>query len=382
MKGKLNHRIAVYTGTFDPIHLGHLDIIARGSLIFDKLVIGVGINPDKAPFFSLEERVDLIRKSIEPYPNVSVEGFENLAVNYVRAIGAGTMLRGLRTTSDMENEFTMSLMNHNLDPEIQTVFLMAKEPYSHVSSTLLRQIATFGGHLHKFLPPDVHNDSPKAATPLAPVSLEMRGDIYMARKMYREAIETYKSAEPTAVLVNKTGIAYHQLLDLDNARKYYEKALKLNPEYSEAVNNLGTVYYAKKNYRRAATQYKRALRLAPKSASIHSNLGTAYFARKNYDQAMTEYEVALTLDPGVFEHHSSAGVLLQERTVEERAKFHYFQAKLYAKQGMVEQALLSLRKALEEGLKERDKIGADADFAKIRDLPEFKEILAAQQRVL
>lgn len=229
---------------------------------------------------------------------------------------------------------------------------------------------------------DVHNDPQKSATQAAPVSIEMRGDIYMARKMYREALETYKSGEQSAVLVNKTGIAYHQLLDLDNAKKYYEKALKINPQYSEAVNNLGTVYYAKKNYRRAVTQYKRALRLSPQSASIHSNLGTAYFARKNYDLAMKEYETAMTIDPQVFEHRSSTGVLLQERTVEERAKFHYFQAKLYAKQGMVEQALLSLRKALEEGLKERDKIVDDSDFAKIRELPEFKEILAAQQRVL
>jgi pantetheine-phosphate adenylyltransferase len=153
MSRTLDHRIAVYTGTFDPVHHGHMDIISRGSAIFDRLIVGVGTNPEKTPFFNLEERVDLVRKVIAPYPNVSVRPFHGLAVAFVREVGAAVMLRGLRTTSDMENEFTMSLMNLSLDPEIETVFLMAKEAYSHVSSTLLRQIATFGGNLGKFLPP-------------------------------------------------------------------------------------------------------------------------------------------------------------------------------------------------------------------------------------
>jgi pantetheine-phosphate adenylyltransferase len=155
MGNKLDHRVAVYTGTFDPVHLGHLGLIARGCRIFDRLIVGVGHNPAKAPFFSLGERVELIRKVIRHLPNVSVEGFEGLAVNFVRQKGAGTMLRGLRTTSDMESEFTMSLMNHNLDPEIETLFLMAQDPYAHLSGTLLREIATFGGNLDRFLPPEV-----------------------------------------------------------------------------------------------------------------------------------------------------------------------------------------------------------------------------------
>jgi pantetheine-phosphate adenylyltransferase len=159
MTSTLNHHIAVYPGTFDPVHKGHLDVIRRSSRIFDRLIVAVGTNPDKAPFFSAEQRVELVQKvlDIEKLTNVTVQQFTGLAVSFVRSIGARVMLRGLRTTSDMENEFTMSLMNQNLDPEIETVYLMAKEVYSHVSSTLLRQIATFGGPLDKFLPPEVRD---------------------------------------------------------------------------------------------------------------------------------------------------------------------------------------------------------------------------------
>ena len=155
MPDSLNPRVAVYTGTFDPVHLGHLDIIQRGSRLFDRLIVGVGNNPDKATLFSIEERVNLIREVVPEFKNVEVQPFADLAVQFVRAAGARIMIRGLRTLSDMEYEFTMSLMNLHLDPGIETVFLMAKEEFSHVSSSLLRQIATLGGDLAKFLPDPV-----------------------------------------------------------------------------------------------------------------------------------------------------------------------------------------------------------------------------------
>jgi pantetheine-phosphate adenylyltransferase len=153
----LSPRVAVYTGTFDPVHHGHLDVIRRGSRLFDRLIVGVGINPDKTTMFTLDERVALIRAVTDELGNVDVVGFPGLAVRFVRESGARIMVRGLRTLSDMEYEFTMSLMNLHLDPEIETVFLMAKEEYSHVSSSLLRQIAVLGGDLSKFLPPPVRD---------------------------------------------------------------------------------------------------------------------------------------------------------------------------------------------------------------------------------
>jgi tetratricopeptide (TPR) repeat protein len=223
----------------------------------------------------------------------------------------------------------------------------------------------------------------KPADPPKVVTVEMRGDIFMAKKMYREAIETYKTGPAdSAVLANKTGIGYHQLLDLESARKWYDRAVKLNPNYAEAINNLGTVYYARKSYRRSITQYKKALRITPASASILSNLGTSYFARKNYELAFETYQQALKLDPDVFEHRSSMGILLQERTVEERAKYHYYLAKTYAKAGDVEHTLIYIRKSLEEGFKEPEKFTKDPEFANLRDNPEFLQILAAEHKVL
>ena len=150
-------RTAVFTGTFDPLTLGHLDVIGRGRLLFEHLVVGIGINPNKKALFGIEERVELARRVVAPFSNVSVESFEGLTVQFVRRIGARVILRGVRTLSDMEYEFGMSLTNQRLDPSIETVFLMADGEYSHISSTLIKQIAYYGGDsaLRRFVPPEL-----------------------------------------------------------------------------------------------------------------------------------------------------------------------------------------------------------------------------------
>jgi tetratricopeptide (TPR) repeat protein len=221
------------------------------------------------------------------------------------------------------------------------------------------------------------------ADPAKSLTPEMRGDIFIARKMYRDAIEMYQEGpKDSAVIANKIGIAYHQLLELDSAAKWYQRAIKLNPQYAEAINNIGTVYYAHKSYRRAISQYKRALRITPDSASIVANLGTAYFARKDYKDAVVELKRARELDPEVFERHSSYGVLLQERSVDERAKLHYIMAKLYAEAGQAELAIQYIRKSLEEGFKEREKFTTDPEFASLKNNAEFKQLLSTEQKIL
>lgn len=147
-------RVAVYTGSFDPITLGHLDVIDRASRLFEALIVGVGINPDKQPMFSLEERVGLVRASTAHLANVRVERFSGLSVAFVREQGAHVLLRGVRSLTDIEAEFTMTLANRKLDPGIETVFLMADAEYSHISSSLLKQITPLAADeaLRKFVP--------------------------------------------------------------------------------------------------------------------------------------------------------------------------------------------------------------------------------------
>ncbi|MEX0725783.1 MAG: pantetheine-phosphate adenylyltransferase [Planctomycetaceae bacterium] len=144
MKGELDSRHAVYVGSFDPLTLGHEDIIRRGAAIFDRVTVGIGTNPDKSPLFLPEERLAMITEILKPYANVAVKCFDGLTVSFVRECGGRVMLRGIRTLSDIEAEFTMSLTNRALDPDIETVFLMASERYTHISSTLIKQIAKLG----------------------------------------------------------------------------------------------------------------------------------------------------------------------------------------------------------------------------------------------
>jgi pantetheine-phosphate adenylyltransferase len=162
--------VAVYIGSFDPITLGHLDVIGRASRIFGTIVVGVGINPDKHPLFSLEERVDLVKAAVSAFGNVRVELFSGLSVAFVREQGAHVLLRGVRSLTDIDAEFTMTLANRKLDPAVETVFLMADAQFSHISSSLLKQITPLASDeaLLKFVPPPVVG--PLRRTLVAPVS--------------------------------------------------------------------------------------------------------------------------------------------------------------------------------------------------------------------
>ncbi|MBX3423843.1 MAG: pantetheine-phosphate adenylyltransferase [Pirellulaceae bacterium] len=157
MAENLDTHIGVYTGSFDPITLGHLSVIQRASRLFDRLIIGIGINTEKQPLFSPEERASLMREVLLPYANISVEIFSGLAVRFVRSRGARVMVRGIRPLTDIAGEFTMMMANRQLDSEIETIFLMSDEETSHVSSSLIKQIVPLSDDemLAKFVPAQI-----------------------------------------------------------------------------------------------------------------------------------------------------------------------------------------------------------------------------------
>ena len=160
MSNTLDPRHAVYAGSFDPVTLGHVDIVRRGAAIFECVTVAIGVNPDKVPLFTPDERLAQMRAVFAHLPNVEVTWFEGLTVDFVQKCGAAVMLRGIRTVSDLETEFTMALANDALAPQLETVFLMANEKYSHISSTLIRQIAHMGqgsapDKLRQFVPEPV-----------------------------------------------------------------------------------------------------------------------------------------------------------------------------------------------------------------------------------
>jgi tetratricopeptide (TPR) repeat protein len=239
-----------------------------------------------------------------------------------------------------------------------------------------QQLGGLGDHLRASVP--------SSPSPSPKISTELRGDIFMARKMYRDAIDMYRQGSADSpILANKIGIAFHQMMLLDIAKKNYERAIKLDPKFSEAINNLGTIYYAQKNYRHSIGLYKRSLKYAESpTASVYANIGAAYFARKDYKHASEWYNQALKLDPEVFEHHSSYGTLMQERTTTEMAVFHLYLAKTYAKNGDNVRAVNYLRKAMEEGVKDREKIPTMPEFASLKSDPAFMQLLSDNPRPL
>ena len=148
-------RIAIYPGSFDPITNGHLDLIQRGSRLFDRLIVSILRNESKEPLFSVEERIEMLREVAAPYPNVEVDSFDGLLVDYAADHAATAILRGIRAISDYEYELQMALMNRRLRPEIETLFLMSNEAYSFLSSRMVKEVFSLGGNISGLAPPPV-----------------------------------------------------------------------------------------------------------------------------------------------------------------------------------------------------------------------------------
>ena len=146
---------AIYPGSFDPITNGHLDLIERGCYLFDKLIVAILRNESKQPLFSVEERIEMLREVVGVYPNVAVDSFDGLLVDYAARNGATVLLRGIRAISDYEYELQMALMNRRLRPDIETVFMMASEAHSFISSRLVKEVFGLGGNIVGLVPPPV-----------------------------------------------------------------------------------------------------------------------------------------------------------------------------------------------------------------------------------
>ena len=152
-----HNKIAIYPGSFDPITLGHIDIIERASKLFDEVIVTIAINLTKEPLFNNEERMDMIKDAIRNTPNVRVATFDGLVVDFAHKNNATVIIRGLRAISDFEYEFQMALMNRHLDNRITTVFLMPHEAFTYLNSSIIKNVASFGGDINKFVTEYVEN---------------------------------------------------------------------------------------------------------------------------------------------------------------------------------------------------------------------------------
>lgn len=148
-------KIAVFPGSFDPVTIGHVDLINRAIPLFDRIVVAIGVNSKKQSLFPLETRMQWLKDVFKDHPKIEVGSFEGLTVRFCESIGARYLIRGLRNTSDFDYEKTISQLNHIVGRQIETIFLMSKPEYSHISSTIVREIITYGGDASAFLPPEV-----------------------------------------------------------------------------------------------------------------------------------------------------------------------------------------------------------------------------------
>lgn len=229
-------------------------------------------------------------------------------------------------------------------------------------------------------PPPIRRAEPPAPSASAE-ELEGRGDQLRSEKNYLDAIDYYEAARrktASASLLNKMGICNLMLQRYKEARKNFNHAIKTDRNHSDAYNNLGVVYYAERDYGKAIKNYEKAVALNGDAASYYSNLGAAYFSKKQFEKASQNYSKALELDPDVFERISRSGVQAQLPSPEDRARYDYVLAKLYAKMGIPERSLRYLRKAMEEGYKDIGQVYKDNEFTDLRKDPRFAELMAAK----
>jgi tetratricopeptide (TPR) repeat protein len=210
------------------------------------------------------------------------------------------------------------------------------------------------------------------------LSPQVEGDLLMVHRSYAAAIEAYqRDTQRSPVLLNKIGVAYHHMFALDQARKYYQMALVMNPNYPDALNNLAAVYHGQKDYRQAERTYKQAIKLAPTAAITYCNLGTAYFAEEKYKPGMAAYSKALSLNPHVFDP-GQVQIVDESSSRRQLVAVNYYLAKTYATAGKMDESLGYLRKALEAGFRDRKHLMKDKEFAALRTTPEFHQLIVEQ----
>jgi tetratricopeptide (TPR) repeat protein len=217
-------------------------------------------------------------------------------------------------------------------------------------------------------------------------ALEQQADGLRAEKLFLDALDYYRAAlgkKPgSAQLLNKIGITELMLMRYKEARKSFEKSIHADGNYADAYNNLGVVLYENKKYGAAIKEYRKAIEKDDNSASFFSNLGAAYFSKRDFDPAVDAYSHALQLDPDVFSRTSRNGVQAQLPSPEDRARYDYTVAKLYAKMGLSDQSLEYLRRAIESGYKDLKNVYKDAEFSELRKDPRFTELMAAKTPVI
>lgn len=209
---------------------------------------------------------------------------------------------------------------------------------------------------------------------------EERGDLMMAHREYQAAVAAYSSSpEQSASILNKIGLAYHHLYAIDQAKGSYERALRLKPDFPDALNNLASVFYQEGDMKKAEQLYTRALKLAPGDATIAKNLGAAYVAQGNLRKGMQAYRIALKNDPSAFSDNDQ-DVITKPAPSNERSKQDYCLAALFAHAGMNVQAVEYLRKAMDAGFDNYKRLADDPDFAALRKTPEFAQLMSEQRR--